>query len=149
MPACCGVSNCTANLKRVAWLVQNYAPSVTTQIQGAAFQLAIWDIVEDNGDGFASGNVAKSTDVNNPTDPNVLAQAVLYENWSVGKTYIYEDIYHNTTMAGAPVQNLVSYIYSDGGPGGAPEPRDAALVLSGLALIMARRFRKPIRPTAR
>jgi MYXO-CTERM domain-containing protein len=78
-----------------------------------------------------------------------LAQAVLYENWSVGKTYIYEDIYHNTTMAGAPVQNLVSYIYSDGGPGGAPEPRDAALVLSGLALIMARRFRKPIRPTAR
>jgi hypothetical protein len=131
----------TVNLQRVAWLVQNYAQGLTAQIQGAAFQLAIWDIIEDSGDGFNSGTVAKSTDVNHPTDPNVLAQAVTYEILSVG-SYIHEDIYHNTTSCGAPVQNLVSYIYADGGPGGAPEPRDAVLVLGGLALIWAGRFRK-------
>ena len=48
----------TANLKRVGWLLQNEVPTAALytgaalQTAGAAFQLAIWDIIEDNGDGF-------------------------------------------------------------------------------------------------
>ena len=48
----------TANLKRAAWLVQNYAQRVTTQIRGAAFQLAIWDMMEDSAGGAPEPRVA-------------------------------------------------------------------------------------------
>src|ERR1039458_5334425 len=65
----------TANLKRVGWLLQNEFPTAALytgaalQTAGAAFQLAIWDIIEDNGDGFApgAGKLTQSTDASTPT----------------------------------------------------------------------------------
>ena len=40
----------TTNMERVAWLLNNDYP--TTAAQGTGFQLAVWDIMTDSGDGF-------------------------------------------------------------------------------------------------
>ena len=133
----------TPNLKRAAWMMQNQVQGVTTQIQGAAFQLAIWDVIEDGGDGFNAGRVAKSTSATHPTDAAVLAQATSYEGASLGKVYLYEPVYHNATLSGTHVQNLMSPIFNDGGPESfAPEPKDVSMVLGGLVLILLGRYRK-------
>jgi hypothetical protein len=97
------------NLTRVSWLVDNallptqvnpyssLLPSsdwVTTPAQGAGIQLAIWDITENNGDGFSAGSVQASQDPNNPTPADVLYWATLYETLSLGETsdlaYVYD-----------------------------------------------------------
>jgi len=130
----------TTNLRRVGWLMQNQYP--VTQVQGAAFQLALWDIMHDNGDGFDTGRVAKSTDVANPTNAAVLAAAINYETVSVGKSSTYGIIYHNATFSGTPVQNLVGRRISDGGPSPTPEPEDVILIGSGLVLIALGRRRQ-------
>src|ERR1017187_9502062 len=93
----------TANLKRVGWLLQNEFPTAALytgaalQTAGAAFQLAIWDIIEDNGDGFApgAGKLTQSTDASNLTDPAVLAAAIQYETLSAGQSSNYGIVYHN------------------------------------------------------
>ena len=61
------------NLEQAAWLVHKELPLVTTADEGAGLQLAIWDIVEDGGDGLTQGNVKASTDPSNPTDPTIPA----------------------------------------------------------------------------
>jgi len=129
----------TAQLQRVGWMMKNLVQGVTTQLQGAAFQLAIWDIIEDNGDGFnaGAGKVYKSTSTQHPTDTTVLALAAQYEAQSLGKLYEWVPVYHNVTVkGGTPVQELIGPIVNDGGPlSEAPEPRDAGMMLGGLSLI--------------
>src|SRR5262249_43167817 len=100
----------TAQLQRVGWMMKNLVQGVTTQLQGAAFQLAIWDIIEDNGDGFNSGagKVYKSTSTQHPTDATVLSLAAQYEAQSLGKLYEWVPVYHNVTVkGGTPVQELI------------------------------------------
>src|ERR1022692_935202 len=46
-----GNSSDKISLRRVAWLLEKEWPSTPTE--GAALQLAIWDIVTDGGNGFA------------------------------------------------------------------------------------------------
>jgi hypothetical protein len=132
----------TANLKRVAWLLNNYYP--TNAITGAGLQLAIWDIMSDNGDGFTSGLVRKSTSTSNPTDPTVLADAMNYETASVGKSSTAAIVYHNVTVSGGTtVQTLIGLWPNDGGPiAETPEPAAIAMILSGLALIGLGCFRR-------
>jgi hypothetical protein len=146
----------TPNLQRVGWMVKNLVSSVTTQTQGAAFQLAIWDIIEDNGDGFAvgAGKVTQSTDLLHPTDSSVLTAAQAYEAQSVGKSFAWVPVYHNVTISGGKaVQNLIGPIVDDGGPlSFAPEPPGLSTVLAGFGLIAAglwRRRRSPRQPPAR
>ncbi len=133
----------TATQMRIGWLMQNYFP--VTQVQGAGFQLALWDITHDGGDGFDTGRVAKSTDAAHPTNAAVLAAAINYETVSVGKSSAYGIIYHNATFSGTPVQNLVGLPVSDGGPSATPEPEDVILIGSGLALIVLGRRRQQMR----
>jgi hypothetical protein len=133
----------TANLKRVGWLLQNEFP--VGQVAGAGFQLAIWDIIEDNGDGFGTatttaGKVSQSTDPSNPTTSTVLAAAVKYEADSLGKTSDYGAVYNNF-MGTTPVQNLMGTPVTDGGPSPAPEPSAILLMIGGLALIGLGRLR--------
>ena len=138
----------TANLGRVGWMVQNVAPTLTTKAQGAAFQLAIWDIMEDNGNGFTSGHVAKSSSTSHPTDGTVLTLAAQYETQSVGKDFRWVPVYRNFTVnGGTPVQNLIGGLTYDGGVDGkAPEPSGLWMMLGGAALILlpraARYFRR-------
>jgi hypothetical protein len=133
----------TANLKRVGWLLQNEFP--VGQVAGAAFQLAVWDIIEDNGDGFGTatktaGTVSQSTDPNNLTSSAVLTAAVKYEADSLGKTSDYGAVYHNY-LGATPMQNLMGTPVTDGGPSPAPEPSAIFLMIGGLALIGLGRLR--------
>ena len=133
----------TANLKRVGWLLQHEFP--VGQVAGAAFQLAIWDIIEDNGDGFGTktktaGTVSQSTDANNLTSSAVLTAAVKYEADSLGKSSDYGAVYHNY-LGATPMQNLMGAPVTDGGPSPAPEPSAIFLMIGGLALIGLGRLR--------
>jgi hypothetical protein len=152
----------TDSLKRVGWLMQNYWPSSPTfdykgvelQDHGAGFQLAIWDILQDSGNGFGTaslpgvpgipaGTVSQSTDLNNPTDPNVLADAVEYELLSEGQSSDYGIVYKNWDSNGIEVQTLMGPTPDDGPS--APEPADVILIFSGLALIGLSRMRRSAR----
>ena len=125
--------------KRIGWLLENQFP--TTAIQGAAFQLALWDITHDNGDGFDAGRITKSSNAAHPTNPLVLAAASAYEAASVGMSSTYGVVYHNTTFNGVAVQNLIGLPVTDGGPSAMPEPADVVLIGSGLLLIVLGRQR--------
>jgi hypothetical protein len=141
----------TPQLQRVGWLMQNVVGGVTTQAQGAAFQIAIWDIVEDNGDGFNSGKVAKSSSSSHPTDPTVLNLAIQYETLSQGKLFKYAPVYHNVKVSdGSAVQNLMGPLAYDGGVlGQAPEPGDGWMTLGGCALIALARYGRYLRMGSR
>jgi hypothetical protein len=151
----------TANLERVAWLLQDEWPSAPTytgaalQTQGAGLQLAIWDIMENNGDGFgtaatSTGSVSQSTDPNNPTNPAVLLAAQQYEALSAGRSSTSGIVYYNVTVnGGAAVQNLMGTsmeAHDDGGPSPVPEPGTVILMLGGLAMIAANRLRRRASP---
>jgi hypothetical protein len=143
----------TPQLQRIGWLVQNVAGFITTQAQGAALQLAIWDISEDNADGFTAGKVRQSTSNTTPTDPVVLALAKSYETQSATKLYEWVPVYHDVTViGGTPVQNLIGPLVKDDVTmPTAPEPGDWVMALGGLALIVGARWWrsravKPVRP---
>ena len=136
----------TPNLKRVGWLLENEFP--VTQAGGAAFQLAIWDIVEDNGDGFGTtttraGKVSQSTDASNLTSIAVLDAANKYEADSLGKSSDLGIVYHNVVLSnGTTAQTLMGLPVADSGPSPAPEPAAVLLFFSGLALIGLSRMRR-------
>ena len=141
------------NLTRVSWLVDNaltntaYLPTqspflsvlpssdwVTNSAQGAGIQLAIWDIVEDNGNGFSVGSVRASTDTNNPTPPDVLYWANFYETLSTNQTSGLAFVYNNVNLSsGTRVQMLEGPEFTDGGPMPAPEPSTCQFMLVSLA----------------
>ncbi len=148
------------HLDRVAWLIDNallptqsstassQLPSsdwATTTTQGAGIQLAIWDIVHDNGDGFSSGSVQASTDPLHPTDPDVFSWANVYESLSNNQSSNAAYVYNNVSLSnGAPAQMLAGPIFTDNGPSPVPEPADwATIVLIGaIGLIAIREVRK-------
>jgi len=131
------------NLLRVAWLMDNAlldgaglpkADWVTTAAQGAGLQLAIWDIVHDNGDGLTSGNVERAQH-GHSTPSDVQTWVTTYLNASLGKSsdtgYVYQNV---TTDTGTVVQMLIGPTY-DTGPGPTPEPPTFALVGGALIAI--------------
>jgi hypothetical protein len=110
---------------------------VTTAAQGAGLQLAIWDLVENGGNGFSKGqgSVQAATGAN-PTDPTVLGWAVYYENLALipGNTTNDAFVYVNVDLGnGNPAQMLEGPEFTnDNGPQPTPEP--STLVLAGTAL---------------
>jgi hypothetical protein len=145
----------------VSWLIDNAllptqssfssvlprADWVTTPAQGAGLQLAIWDLVEDNGDGFSHGSVQASTTPGSSTDPSVLAWANTYEALALGPQAQPSNlafVYANTGSNGTAVQMLEGPQFQDGGPQPAPEPFTFALTGAGLiavCLILRKRIR--------
>ncbi len=136
------------NLTRVLWLVDNallptqssyfsVLPSsewVTNSAQGAGIQLAIWDIVENNGDGLYAGTVQASTDPNNPTPADVLDWANTYETLSLNQSSGLAFIYDNVNLSsGVPVQMLEGPEFADNGPVPTPEPSTCQFMLVSLA----------------
>ena len=110
---------------------------VTTPAQGAGLQLAIWDLVQNGGNGFSlgEGSVQAPTGAN-PTDPLVLSWAVTYENLALIAGHTSDDafVYVNVNMDnGSPAQMLEGPEFlNDGGP--QPAPEASTLVLAGTAL---------------
>jgi len=67
---------------RLAWMFNTYVPSFTQNWQAAAFQIAAWDIVADNGNGFAAGRVRSAS----TTDAQVLNFAASMVTASANKS---------------------------------------------------------------
>jgi hypothetical protein len=129
----------TSNMKRVAWLLNNDYP--TTAAQGAGFQLAVWDIMTDSGDGFTSGLVRQSTGT--ATDQTVLNDAKAYETASLNKSSNVNIVVYHNTLNGVAAQTLMGIWPTDGGPiPETPEPAAIVMVVSGLALIGLSRIRR-------
>jgi len=150
------------NLGRVSWLVDNallptqnsnytsqlpQADWVTTSAQGAGLQLAIWDIVHDNGDGFSSGSVQAAK--NHTTTSSVLNWARTYETLSANKDSNLAYIYQNVVLGGTTaVQMLAGPLFTDGGPAPVPEPSTLACAAGALVLIGLRVRKKRRRPAS-
>ena len=83
-------------------MLRNTLPAINAQLdaslkqkQGAALQLAIWDVVHDGGDGFAAGRIRQSADALNPTDSIVLSLANSFLSASLGQTQTGGIVYVN------------------------------------------------------
>jgi hypothetical protein len=147
------------HLTRVSWLIDNallptqnntYTSTlpqldwVVNAAQGAGIQLAIWDIVHDNGDGFFNGRVQAVINPQHPTDPAystdpaILAWAQAYESLSRLHTSDLGFVYDNVSPGnGMPAQMLAGPLFLDGGPTppqATPEP--VAYILVGSALFV-------------
>lgn len=89
------------NEDRAAWLYLHALPTVTTAVQGQALQLAIWDIVHDNGDGFTLGRIQQSIN----SDLQVIQAASDYLNLSLNGSSMAAAIFFNAVIGkGAPAQ---------------------------------------------
>jgi len=161
------------NLGTVAWLEDNAlvpaqtsflgttsipkADWVTSSAQGAGMQFAIWDIVEDNGDGFSAGSIQASNVAGSTTDAAVLHWAETYECLAMGptspscplagikttggvRTNNAAFVYVNTVLPGDPgnpgdpAQTLEGPQFFDHGPEPTPEP--STLGLAGVGVVV-------------
>jgi hypothetical protein len=138
-----------SNLPRVSWLVDNallptqnnsassVLPSsdwVTSSAQGSGIQLAIWDIVHDNGDGLSAGRVQASSDPNNPTPQDVIDWVNTYETLSLNQSSDLSYIYENVSLSDdTPAQRLAGPEFADNGPAPVPEPSTCQFMLVSLA----------------
>ncbi len=159
------------NLGLVSWLIDSalvpgqgsftsVLPSVdwvTTSSQGAGIQLAIWDLVEDGGDGLTKGSVQMSTASGQETDADVVKWAETYECVALGPTspscllagisplgpgtptddaFVYINDNNNAQMLEGP-------LFQDG-PQPIPEPSTLGLV-GGVLIVASLILRKKLR----
>lgn len=95
---------------RAAWLYANRAAAVNSVTLGEAMQMAIWDIIHDNGDGPNAGSVRRSG-----STPNAVVNAwTNYLSVSLGQTAFNVSIFLNTVIStGGPAQTLIGALQSD------------------------------------
>jgi hypothetical protein len=68
--------------ERTAWLYNSFNPAAVTSASAAGLQLAIWDVVYDNGDGLSSGIFRYTGGL----DASVATQANTFISASAGKS---------------------------------------------------------------
>ncbi len=111
---------------RAAYLYNKYAASVDTKAKGAALQLAIWDVVTDNGDGLGNGQFKSSgltTEVKN------LANSYLADSaGKSGMAVLFSAVDHGVRCD--KNQNFM---------GPVPEPASLAAFGIGIASLLRRR----------
>lgn len=123
---------------RVAWLYLNYynPSTINTTTLGIAFQLAIWDIVHDGGDGFSAGRIRS----NSSTNAAVLTAANNFIALSVGQSSFGANIYINSRN-NVPAQALIGGTRDVPPMSDTPEPATMALIGAGLVGIYWKRRR--------
>ncbi len=130
------------------WNLLTTAPSDATTGQiGAAMQLALWDIVQNNSSPLAAaqGRIQISSDPLNPTDATVARYAQQFITESLGQASVNAFVYNNVCTANAPVcgvtsQTLLGQAAFDGGASPTPEPATSWLSLLGAAGVFLVRF---------
>ncbi len=116
---------------RAAWLYQNlYNPTtVNTTALGAAFQVAIWDIVHDGGDGPSAGAIRSNAN----TGATIVNAWQNYLSASAGQSSYSVNIFINS-RSNQPAQTLIGGLREAENP----EPGTIAMMSAGLALIAVR-----------
>jgi hypothetical protein len=118
---------------------------------GAAMQLALWDIMQNNSATLTTApsvlGLSAASSNTTATDPIVASLAQQWVTFSIGKSSVSAYVYNNVCVSGAPVcnvpsQTLIGLAVSDGGPG-TPEPATVWMFLIGGALALFARYRKP------
>jgi hypothetical protein len=119
-------TNNLRNGARAAYLYNTFASSVDSKEKGAALQLAIWDIVTDNGDGFAAGSF-KANHLSNSVAS--MAQNLITQSAGQGSVATYfKAVSHG---ANCDInQNMM---------GPVPEPGTMLAMGAGLAAFLKRR----------
>lgn len=116
---------------RIAWLVENYLSTVNSTAIGAGLQLAVWDLVHDSGDGFASGQIRSAVNYTTPAD--VLAYANDFLLWSQNQSSSNALVYFNNNIGNGNMRQTLI------GPGPTPGedqvPEPATVFLTGAALL--------------
>lgn len=115
------------NGERAAWLYENYSGLVRSNGDAAALQLALWDVVHDNGDGFNSGLIRLGT------GESILRTAAdsLVLN-SAGRESLSATMLYNFEIgSGQRMQTLITGPQPDGVA--TPEPATFAMIGMGLA----------------
>lgn len=117
---------------RLSWMYDSFASTITQGWQAAAFQLAVWDIVSDSGDGFGNGRIQATA----ATRPEVLNTAVSLVTSSQGKSSNSGSFYQ--PIAGAQYsQTLFSASFQP-----VPEPGSYAMIGAGLSVLGLLRRRR-------
>ncbi len=117
-----------ANSARIAYLYTQFSGTVNNQDTGAGLQLAIWDVLMDNGDGFAAGNFRASSVA------STITQANAYLTASAGHTST-ATWYQGLPAGPNEPQGLV---------GSSPVPEPASITVLGLAAIAAIRRKRRV-----
>jgi hypothetical protein len=132
----------STNVGRAAWLYVNFLPVVNAAtgnnkgIDGAALQLAIWDVIHDNGNGLTSGTIRMQT---SPTPDNNSSAA-----YGLATTWITASAGHTSNGAailingGGPSvsQTLITNVSALSASNlNSPEPEMMGLVGAGLLTV--------------
>lgn len=114
-----------ANSARLAYLYETFAPTVDNADKGAGLQLALWDVLVDNGDGLSAGQFRASSVT------TTMNQAAAYLSSSVGHSG------SATWYQGVPGANQPQGLI---GANPVPEPASlATLSIAAVALLRRRR----------
>ena len=129
------------NGSRAAWLLHDILPQINAapvgtqqRILAAALQMAIWDIIQDGGDGFTAGRIRRSTSNAHPTDSVILSLANTFITQSNGHAYTNALVLSNVNVNSYTQRLIVDQ--------GVPEPSTWALALTGLLWAGLRRAKR-------
>lgn len=127
--------------ERVAWLYVNQLSTVTSANLGRGFQLAIWDIIHDGGDGPNAGRIRRRSG-GSGTPAAVVTAWNNYLSVSAGMSSNLASMYRNYELdTNAPAQDFVGPYQMTGGE--VPEPSTWLLMGTACGALLFRRFRKP------
>ncbi len=127
-----------ADAGAAAWLMQTFLPIVDSAIEGAALQLAVWDVIHDGGDGLDAGRIQSSAH----TNASVLSLASLWVSASQGMTGDAALVFTAAPNACSFQQQMYLAVDRPSTGGDVPEPGTMAMLLIGCVGVFAGTWRK-------